>query len=374
MSERLARLTLNLVFEPGDPRAGALADELGAEELLDRLRADRAAADIVTAAGPRLSSVEPERMLERASRLGIRFVVPGDPEWPAPLWDLRAAAPLAERGGPPFGIWVRGARLDRLGPCVAIVGSRAATHYGADVAARMAADVARAGWVVVSGGAYGIDQASHRGALAVRGVTVAVLANGLDRAYPPGSDPLMDAIVEDGAVLSELAPGCAPSRVRFLGRNRLIAALGRGTVVVEAALRSGALNTANWTNRLNRPVMGVPGPVTSAYSAGVHELVRSGAAGLVTSGEEVLEVVARPGEHLVAEKRAPERGRDRLTTRQKQVLDAVPVVASAPTGDIARIAGLGVVETRRGLDRLEEAGLVAYADGGWRLTREARAG
>jgi len=372
--ERLARLTLNLVFEPGDPRGTALADELGAEELLARLRSDQAAADIVTAAGPRLSSVQPARMLERATKLGVRFVIPGDPEWPGRLWDLRGAAPLAGRGGPPFGLWIRGARLDQLGPSVAIVGSRAATQYGADTAARIAADVARAGWVVVSGGAYGIDQASHRGALAVRGVTIGVLANGLDRCYPPGSGPLMDAIAEDGAVVSELAPGCAPSRIRFLARNRLIAALGRGTVVVEAALRSGALNTANWTARLHRPLLGVPGPVTSDRSQGVHELVRVGAAALVTSGEEVLEAVARPGEHLLTQKRAPERRRDRLSTRQKQVLDAVPIGVSASTGDIARAAGLGIVETRRGLDQLEEAGLVTYLDAGWRLTSLARAG
>ncbi|MFT4287243.1 DNA-processing protein DprA [Nocardioides sp.] len=373
-AERLARLTLNLVFEPGDPRAWTLVDELGAEELLARLRADREAAEVVTAAGPRLATVRPERVLAGAAKLGIRFVVPGDGEWPAGLDDLRGAGSLAERSGPPFGLWVRGAPLDRLDRVVAVVGSRAATQYGVDTAAGIAAEVARVGWVVVSGGAYGIDQAAHRGALAVRGLTIAVLANGLDRCYPPGSNALMDAIAEDGAVVSELAPGCAPSRIRFLARNRLIAALARGTVVVEAASRSGALNTANWTGRLHRPVLGVPGPVTSARSEGVHELVRSGAAGLVTSGEEVLEAVARPGEHLITPKRAPQRRRDRLTIRQQQVLDAVPIGVPAPTGDIARTAGLGIVETRRGLDQLEQAGLVVYLDTGWRLTPLARAG
>ncbi len=372
-AERLARVRLNLVFEPGDPRAAELSDELGAVEFLDRLLADQAASDVVTSAGPRLAEVEPGRVLEQAGRLGIRFVVPGDQEWPPALGDLRLAAPLAQRGGVPFGLWVRGAGLDQLPPAVAIVGSRAATQYGADAAARMAADLARSGWAVVSGGAYGIDQAAHRGALAVKGITVAVLANGLDRAYPPGSDPLIDAIAEDGAVVSELAPGASPTRIRFLGRNRLIAALARGTVVVEAALRSGALNTGNWTGRLHRPVLAVPGPITSALSEGVHQLVRSGAAGLVTSAEEVLEAVARPGEHLLVEKRAPERRRDRLTNRQQQLLDAVPVGVPASTGDVARTARLGVVEARRGLDRLEEEGLVAYADAGWRLTSLARA-
>src|SRR4029078_13034542 len=123
-----------------------------------------------------------------------------------------------------------------------------------------------------------IDQAAHRGALAGGVSTVAVLACGVDRAYPAAHQRLLDHLADRGAVVSELAPGCAPTRLRFLARNRVIAALTRGTVVVEAAVRSGALNTANWANRLHRTVMGVPGPVTSAPSQGVHQLIRTGAA------------------------------------------------------------------------------------------------
>jgi DNA processing protein len=210
--------------------------------------------------------------------------------------------------------------------------------------------------------------------MGVGGLTVAVMAHGLDRTYPAGHVALIDAIAESGLVVSELAPGSAPSRVRFLARNRLIAALGRGTVVVEAQVRSGALNTANWTGRLHRPLMGVPGPVTSAYSSGVHELVRSGAATLVTSGEEVMEVVGPAGEHLLPERRAATRPRDRLTLRLQQILDAVPVERPARTEAVARTAGVGIVEARGGLDRLEARGLVAYEETGWRLTDVARAG
>lgn len=209
--------------------------------------------------------------------------------------------------------------------------------------------------------------------MAVGACTIAVMAHGLDRTYPVGHVDLIDAIADSGLVVSELAPGAAPSRIRFLARNRLIAALGGGTVLAEAQVRSGALNTANWTSRLHRPLMAVPGPVTSAFSAGVHELIRGGAATLVTSGEDVLEVVGSIGEHLAPVRRAPERPRDRLSMRLQQILDAVPVGRPASTDAIARTAGIGIVEARHGLDQLEAKGLVAY-DLGWRLTEAAVTG
>ena len=152
---------------------------------------------------------------------------------------------------------------------------------------------------MVSGAAYGIDQAAHRGALGVEGANVAVLACGVDRAYPTAHRALLDHLADTALVVAEVPPGCAPTRGRFLSRNRLIAALTRGTVVVEAAVRSGALNTAGWTTRLNRHLMGVPGPVTSAQSQGIHQLIRTGEAILVTQGSEVLELVGDVGTHLV---------------------------------------------------------------------------
>jgi DNA processing protein len=196
---------------------------------------------------------------------------------------------------------------------------------------------------------------------------VAVLACGADRVYPAAHRDLIGHLADVGAVVSEAPPGCSPQRIRFLARNRLIAALTRGTVVVEAAARSGALNTANWAGRLNRTVLGVPGPVTSASSAGVHHLIRTGAATLVTSGNEVLEMVGAAGEHLVEGPRGEVRSRDGLTTKQKQVLDAVPVAAGAQSDSIARVAGLGIVEVRSVLSRLHSSGLVEQSDDGWRL-------
>jgi DNA processing protein len=283
--------------------------------------------------------------------------------------DLLTAGEVQRRGGPPLGLWAKGpVRLDALADSVAVVGSRSATTYGAEVSTSISAILARAGAPVVSGAAFGIDQAAHRGALTGGGApTVAVLACGVDRAYPAAHRGLLEHQGAEGLVVSELAPGCSPTRLRFLARNRLIAALTRGTVVVEAAVRSGALNTANWAARLNRAVLGVPGPVTSAPSQGVHQLIRTGAATLVTSGEEVLEVVGAAGSHLLEEPRGPERQRDLLSLRHQQVLDAVPVATGAGADSIARTAGMGLLEVRSALHRLEVLGLVEAGEGGWRL-------
>lgn len=368
VDERLARVALGRLAEPGDPRVAALVAELGAVTLHQRLLAERDDQGLLTDLAARLEGMDPARDLERAERLGIRFLIPSDDEWPAQVDDLAAAEPVQQRGGPPLGLWVRGPiRLDDLGGSVAIVGSRSATTYGADVAADLAAVVGRSGVCVVSGAAFGIDQAAHRGALAASGPSVAVLACGVDRAYPAAHKGLLDFLADEGAVVSELAPGCSPTRLRFLARNRLIAGLTRGTVVVEAAVRSGALNTANWAGRLNRTLLGVPGPVTSAPSQGVHQLIRSGAATLVTSGEEVLEMVGVAGEHLVEEQRGRDRPRDRLTLREQQVLDAVPVRTGAAADSIARTAGLGIIEVGSALTRLHARGLVERTGSGWRL-------
>lgn len=371
--DRLARVALSALGEPGDPRLADLVTAHGAVAIRDRLLGGHDVDDLQTDPAARRSATDPERTLTDAARLGLRFVVPGDDEWPASLDDLAVAAPLQRRGGVPLGLWVRGpSRLDQLSGSIAVVGSRSATTYGADVAADLATAVVESGRAVVSGAAFGIDQAGHRGALAGGGTTVAVLACGADRSYPAAHRQLIEHIAGHGAVVSEALPGWSPTRLRFLARNRIIAALATGTVVVEAAVRSGALNTANWATRLNRHLLGVPGPVSSGPSQGVHQLIRSGAATLVTSGADVLEAVGAVGEHLAAEPVGPSRSRDRLTTRQQQLLDAVPVAAAAGTGSIARTAGLSPAEVARELERLEELGLVAADRSGWRLAALAQ--
>jgi DNA processing protein len=361
-ADRLARVALAHITEPGHVRLLTLVTDIGAEAvhalLLEKPEVKA-----------RLAAVEPEKELAAAGRAGLRFVVPGDDEWPRALDDLRTAEPVQERGGVPIGLWVRGpVRLDQLAGSLAVVGARTATTYGTDAAADLAATVGQSGRPIVSGAAYGIDVAAHRGAVAVDAPTVAVLACGADRTYPQAHQQLLDHLAAEGAVISETVPGGAPMRVRFLSRNRIIAALSAGTVVVEAALRSGALNTANWATRLNRVVMGVPGPITSASSAGVHQQIRTGAATLVTSGAEVLELLGESGEHVLDIPRGKDRPRDSLTHLQRLVLDAVPVARGAPTVSVAHVAGLTAEEVHATLLALEVRGMVELDDDdGWRL-------
>ncbi len=370
--ERLARVLLSRIGEPGDPRLTDLVSELGGQRVLASLRDQAADKELGADLAERLASTDPARELERASAMGIRFVAPGDEEWPTVLDDLAHAPHLHERGGQPLGLWCRGQlRLDEATErAAAVVGSRSATTYGAEVAADIAGVLAGESWSVVSGAAFGIDQAAHRGALTSRGTTVAVLACGADRAYPTAHRNLIDYIADVGLVVSEAPPGCAPTRIRFLARNRIIAGLARGVVVVEAAVRSGALNTANWAAGLGRTVMAVPGPVTSAPSAGAHQLIRSRDALLVTSGEEVLEAVSPMGAFALADPRGQDGARDRLAQRERQVLDAVPLIQAVDSGSIARTAGIAHGRTKEALLVLHRAGLVEHSLGRWRVATE----
>lgn len=369
--DRLARVALSRLTEPGDPRLAALVAELGAGPVYARLREERDIGGVYTDVAQRLADIDPGRDLEQAAVRGLRFVCPADDEWPTDqLRGLSSGGVSHGRGGPPLGLWLRGPlRLDDVAArSVAIVGSRSATTYGADVAGRMAAELAGAGVCVVSGAAYGIDVAAHRGALAGGGPTVAVLACGVDRAYPAGNHNVLDHLARHGLLVSEVPPGCAPTKLRFLSRNRLIAALGMGTVVVEAAVRSGALSTAAWATRTGRVVMGVPGPVTSAPSEGVHELIRRGDAHLVTSAAHVLELVGPVGSFLVSPPTGERRRHDGLRPEQLQVFDAVPVRAPADLTAVARTAGLGVRATEAALLHLSRLGLVSGGPGGWVVT------
>ena len=378
-AERLARVTLSRLFEPGEPRitrAVAVAD--GRRVLASTfaaLDAEPASGetDVRHDAGARVGAVDPARDLEVAARRGIRFVIPGDAEWPVGLDDLAHAGDISAHGGPPVGLWVRGpCRLDQLARSVAVVGSRNTTTYGLEVARDIGAELAVAGIPVVSGGALGIDQAAHRGALAAHGLTVAFLAGGVEQFYPRANDRLLTHLAADAAVVSEAAPGTVSYRSRFLARNRLIAGVSTGTVVVEAALRSGALSTARWAGALSRPVMGVPGPVVSAQSQGVHEAIRTGLATLVTCGAEVLEVVGASGDALLDVPRGAVRPRDNLSDRQRRILEAVPLSRPIPAEAIAGGAGISLTDVGASLHRLLERGFVERVGHGWVLGERAR--
>ena len=197
---------------------------------------------------------------------------------------------MHERGGEPIGLWVggEGDLRQAAATAVAVVGSRAATGYGLEQACNLARDLASMGQTIISGAAYGIDQAAHRGALIAGGTTIAVLPCGADRAHPAAHAQLLDTIAQRGLVVSEGPPGMAPTRTRFLARSRIVAGLAAGTVVVEGAVRSGALHMARWATNLHPPIMGVPGSVSSPAYAGVHQLIRLGEAIMVTNAQEIL--------------------------------------------------------------------------------------
>jgi DNA processing protein len=362
--DRQARALLSRVAEPGDVRMGGLIAARGALDVAQALLAGRLPDAERYAA--RAHAADPSADLERVAAVGGRFLVPGDLEWPAQLDDLGTAAPWA--------LWVRGTvdlRLSAL-RSVAVVGARASTSYGSHVASTFGSDLAASGWTVVSGGAFGIDAAVHAGCLAAHGVTIAVLACGVDVAYPPRHDALFARIAADGLLVSEVAPGSAPHRTRFLVRNRLIAALTRGTVVVEAALRSGALSTAQHAERLGRPVLGVPGPVTSPMSAGVHRLLREGAV-LAADAAQVVEAVGELGADLAPPALVPDAPRDRLDPLARRVLDALPVRRGATLDSVARTAGVAPSEAAAALGLLELDGFARSGPDGWRVARPGAA-
>ena len=283
-ADREARSLLTHVVEPATVGVGRLVAQHGAADAVARLAAAAPSGRARGRARPEARAAAAE-CLRRFEAAGGRFVVPGDPGWPSQLDDLGDESP--------FGLWVAGGGDLRLLALrsIAVVGARASTDYGARVASLLSTDLAERDWTVVSGGAYGIDAAAHRGALAGRGSTVVVLACGVDVAYPVAHESLFARCADSGLLVSEAPPGEPAQRWRFLDRNRLIAALTRATGVVEAARRSGALSTARHAADIGRAVMGVPGPVTSGASAGVHELIRGGAT-LVTSAAEVVAEVA----------------------------------------------------------------------------------
>jgi len=320
----------------------------------------------------RAPDVDGAAVLRGAGEIDARFRCPGDDEWPAGFERLELSLEFSSRyGAPPFGLWLRGdSDLAAVtGRAVAVVGARAATEYGVRVAADLGAELATAGWTVVSGAAYGIDAAAHRGALAVGGLTVAVLACGVEITYPTGHAGLLHQIADAGLVVSELPPGSRPSRQRFLARNRLIAAMTRGTVVVEAAVRSGALNTAGWALDIGRDILAVPGPVTSAMSAGCHDLVRKGAATLVTDARDVLDIVGELGTDAVEQEGGQPRLWDDLAPVTRDVLEAMPAGTAVSVDQICRETGLIAAACIAALTELALAGLVRSCPDGWRLVR-----
>lgn len=377
--ERRLRAALTTVVEPGEiPIARTIADA-GVAAAWAAIRAGAPKLDPTGVRRQRAERTDGGDVLESAQAAGLRFVIPGDPEWPAALGVLDASLAVPEAVAPPIGLWIRGSGdlASLTVRSVAIVGARAATAYGDRTASDLAAELTELGWTVVSGGAYGIDAAAHRGALAVGGSTVAVLACGADVPYPRSHAGLLDRIAASGIVVSDLAPGTRPTKSRFLQRNRLIAGMATGTVVVEAARRSGALNTATWTDQLGREVGAVPGPVTSSLSAGCHHLVRERGATLVTCADDVLDLIGSWGDDAAPARsdidmaagapgwtrRAADRRLDGVTLLARAMYDHLPTPPSrirAPA--LAETAGCSLDEVDAALAELAAHELVEGDD------------
>jgi DNA processing protein len=412
--ERYARAALTYLAEPADRVLGALVRVHGAARTLEAIRVgkdpddatalfeDPAGAGAAASLGGPAGVARPvvrramERWQVRRAELptpddviafagsGIRLVCPGDLEWPGQLADLGDEQPYA--------LWLRG-NADLRFSClrsVAMVGARAATAYGSYVAAEFAASVAARGWAVISGGAFGVDASAHLGALAADGVTVAVLACGVDVPYPTAHTELLEAIAAQGVIVSEWPPGRHVSRLRFLVRNRVIAALATGTLVVEAGQRSGALSTARHARDLNRRLMAVPGPVTSDLSAGCHHIISQWQGALVTSATDVIEFLSPIGAQAASDSpptlagvdgsdvagtpasrrnAPPVVDRDLLDLESAQVLDAMPRRGGMGTSRVAQRAGLPPMTAARCLGGLAATGFVERCAEGWRLRR-----
>ena len=412
--ESYARAALTYLAEPADHWLNGLILAHGATRTLDTIRSGRLPEPSGDFPMPPFMLRTLQRSLERwrvrldelptpddviaFRRSGIRLICPGDPEWPEQLADLGVEQPYA--------LWLRGSADLRFNclHSVAVVGSRAATAYGSYVAAELAASVAARGWAVVSGGAFGVDASAHRGALGADGVTVAVLACGVDVPYPVGHAELLESVAAQGVIVSEWPPGRTVSRLRFLVRNRVIAALATGTLVVEAGERSGAVNTARHARDLGRRLMAVPGPVTSDQSAGCHRIIRDWQGTLVTNAAEVIEHLSPVGATLEpthapavtdpadragsaepadpagpADPARPRSGRrrrvrpaldlDAMDLETTQLLDAMPARGGMAATRIAQRAGMVPTTAVRCLAALAASGFIERCDEGWRLSR-----
>ncbi len=367
-AEVFARAAWTLIAEPGDRVAALLVGAVGAAAALQLLIDARPIPEVAAAIPdcsieeaeaavhrwtPRLDAAAAQRTLSQAARFGVRLLIPSEPDWPTGLTDLGDHAPIA--------LWMRGKReaIHELDSSIALVGARAATGYGEHVTMESSAGLVDRGFAIVSGAAYGIDGMAHRAALASNGTTIAFLAGGLDRFYPAGHDALLTRIVEQGVVLSEVPCGVPPTKWRFLQRNRLIAAVSRATVVLEAGWRSGSLNTASHAATIGRPLGAVPGPVTSAASAGCHRLIREYGAVCVTTADEMA-ALAPLGPVVERESTGSAH-----STEASRVLDSLSSRAARRVDDVARRSGLAIATVHAVLGVLELDGAVRETAGGW---------
>lgn len=378
LEDAFARATFSVLTEPGDRFAGALLAAFSAAEVLEfevqklspisiqnRLRAEGQLAEIEESFGdfqisysearerwrPRLQLAEVSKALALAVKVKAKLILPESEHWPAQLSDLQLAAPHC--------LWIRSksGSVALQQNSISIVGSRISTSYGEWVTSEIVSDCSARELAIVSGGAYGIDAMAHRSAIACGQNTIAVLAGGIDRLYPSGNASLLEKAIDSGALIAEQAPGASPTKWRFLQRNRLIAALGNATIVVEAGFRSGALNTVTHAKQLDRPIGVVPGAITSQASAGCNILIAEGLVSSICSPTQAADLALGKQGWFQPELE----GLGALETR---ALDGMASKALAAS-QIAAKAGLTTKELTIALGQLTLLGFVEQTDSGW---------
>jgi DNA processing protein len=367
---RLARAYLLRVAEPPAPHLTQFVSHHGPITAAERIQANDVPDQVRAETTARRDINLAEKDLATAAAVGATLLIPEDEAWPAwafAVLDL-ARARGANWAGQPVAVWARGTAdlATSTDQAVAVVGARAATAYGEHIAAEFAHGLTSVGMTVVSGAAYGVDGAAHRGALTAGGPTVAALGCGIDIPYPAGHSALLGRIAESGLIISEYPPGTPPARHRFLVRNRLISALAAGTLVVEAGRRSGSRNTAATAAALGRVVMAVPGPVSSAMSLGCHELIRSGDAQLVSSVDDIIESVGRLGADLATVPPQALRETDGLSDLALRIHEALDRKSGQSAEQIAIKSGIPIERVRATLPGLELTAHAERCETGWR--------
>lgn len=381
--EQLAGIWFSIMCEPGDEFAGYIRHSLGVSAALKLVKAGSAAelvrelisvnaqdngtarfGDLERVAGealarwmPRLTPNALAQSHDWLKRSKSWLITPESELWPENLDHLGWAAPAV--------LWGRGSpmALAATGQSLSVVGSRGATNYGSWVTGELIAGLRPFNISIVSGGAYGIDAAAHRAALAAGLKTVAVLAGGVDRLYPSGNHELFDAIIATGAVVSELPPGASPTKWRFLQRNRLIAAITDATLVVEAGKRSGSISTANHATELGRPVGAIPGPITASSSLGCNRLIQSGQAELIQDDDDLLNLLGLHSRLSPFE----DDSADKLGPFEIRLLDALTTRPIDPA-QVAQRAGLTMIEANVAFAQLSLSQLAVSSQRGWART------
>lgn len=383
--EMLAHIIWSRLVEPGDSVAGVLVQSVGARQALSLMLSaakprhiaqllrsehqevsERKIGEALKRWLPRFSQADTTTDIQRAVAAGLVTVTPRDELWPTQLNDLEYHRPMM--------LWVRGNVGALTARSIAVVGARMSSSYGEHVTAEIGSAIAGAGVSIVSGAAYGIDAVAHRTALAMHTPTIAVLAGGADRPYPSAHEQMLLRISDTGAVCSEMVPSSAPTKWRFLQRNRLIAALSQATLVTEAGMRSGSINTAHHASQLGRPVGAVPGPITSNRSSGCNLLIKDHTAEMITTAADALAMI-QLNHSSEQDSLLFENLQDRETSWHTRVRDAMPLKGARELAAIARAAGLTNDEARGVLAELEllaQVKQVEHADGSPRWSLMAK--